>query len=506
MIRSCLRDIKVLDFSQIGAGPACSMILGDFGASVIKVEPPDGDIGRRLGPPWYGSQSPAFIAFNRNKRSICIDLKNADGNAVARRLALEADVLVESFRPGVMDKLGLGYASLSHERPRLIYCAISGYGQTGPLSRQAGVDGILQAASGLMGLVGDETSSPQKVQAPIVDVSTGYIGALAVLAALMERQNTGRGSYLDISLFATAVALQQSAVTSFLGDGRQPTKIGSAAPYSAPNEAFEASDGWIMVAAYIGERWKRLCDLLELPHLAEDPRFKTSSDRVTNRAAMREELRAAFYRRSCAEWLARLSDADILCSRVADYVDGQSSACSPQHGDQPGPSCYRLVSRTGFANKRLRVQPDPLHPTAAAGGARAVDPCRRGVHITRNRRSPFLRSNHGRLSEAIDRRLKLGAWSEGDDALNSPSRCAAASETKVGRVICRASVSSAVTVRSTSLFSGERRPLMLSHRTAQHREEYEEIITTAIATYAAFGRACRARPREKPLPWSDARG
>jgi len=321
MIRSCLGDIKVIDFSQIGAGPACSMMLGDFGARVVKVEPPDGDIGRRLGPPWYGNQSPAFIAFNRNKRSICIDLKNADGKAVALRLALGADVLVESVRPGVMDKLGLGYESLSRERPRLIYCAISGYGQTGPLSRQAGVDGILQAASGLMGLIGDETSGPQKVQAPIVDVSTGYIGALAVLAALVERQNTGRGSYLDISLFATAVALQQSAVTSFLGDGRQPAKIGSAAPYSAPNEAFECSDGWIMVAAYIGERWSRLCNLLELPHLAEDPRFKTSSDRVTNRAAMREELSAAFQRRSCTEWLARFSDADILCSRVADYPD-----------------------------------------------------------------------------------------------------------------------------------------------------------------------------------------
>jgi crotonobetainyl-CoA:carnitine CoA-transferase CaiB-like acyl-CoA transferase len=172
-----------------------------------------------------------------------------------------------------------------------------------------------------MGLIGDDTSGPHKVQAPIVDVSTGYIGALAVLGALMERQKTGRGNYLDISLFATAVALQQSAITSFLGDGQQPAKIGSAAPYSAPNEAFEANDGWIMVAAYIGERWDRLCKLLELPHLVKDPRFKTSSDRVTNRAAMREELGKAFRRRSCAEWLACLSNADILCSRVADYAD-----------------------------------------------------------------------------------------------------------------------------------------------------------------------------------------
>jgi crotonobetainyl-CoA:carnitine CoA-transferase CaiB-like acyl-CoA transferase len=321
MIRTCLDGIGVLDFTQIGAGPTCTMMLGDFGARVIKVEPPAGDLGRHLGPPWYGSHSPVFIAFNRGKQSICIDLKSTGGKLVAQRLARQADVLVESFRPGVMDQLGLGYAALSAEHPSLIYCAVSGYGQTGPLAQEAGVDGILQAASGLMGLIGDDRSGPCKVQAPIVDVSTGYIGALAVLAALMERQKTGRGSYLDISLFATAVALQQSAVTSFLGDGQQPAKLGSAAPYSAPNEAFEASDGWIMVAAYIGERWRRLCELLALPHLVEDPRFKTSSDRVVNRAAMRQELGEAFRRRSCAEWLALFSAADILCSKVADYQD-----------------------------------------------------------------------------------------------------------------------------------------------------------------------------------------
>ncbi len=218
MIRTCLRGVEVLDFSQIGAGPTCTMMLGDFGANVVKVEPVEGDAGRRLGPPWYGSESPVFVSFNRNKRSISIDLKNEAGRGVARRLALKADVLVESFRPGVMQKLGLGYETLSQERPELIYCAISGYGQTGPLAQRAGVDGILQAASGLMGLIGDENAGPCKVQAPIVDVSTGYIGALAVLAALVERQNTGRGAYLDINLFATAVALQQSAITSFFGE------------------------------------------------------------------------------------------------------------------------------------------------------------------------------------------------------------------------------------------------------------------------------------------------
>jgi crotonobetainyl-CoA:carnitine CoA-transferase CaiB-like acyl-CoA transferase len=321
MIRTCLDGIRVLDFAQIGAGPTCTMMLGDFGARVVKVEPPAGDHGRRLGPPWYGALSPVHIAFNRGKQSICIDLKDPAGREVAYRLALKSDVLVESFRPGVMDQLGLGYRALSAERPDLVYCAVSGYGQTGPLAQEAGVDGILQAASGLMGLIGDGVSGPCKVQAPIVDISTGYIGALAVLAALMTRAKTGRGALLDVSLFATAVALQQSAVTSFLGDGQKPAKLGSAAPYSAPNEAFEASDGWIMVAAYIGDRWRRLCEILELPLLADDSRFRTSSDRVVNRTTMRAVLGAAFRRRSCNEWLPQLKAADILCSKVADYAD-----------------------------------------------------------------------------------------------------------------------------------------------------------------------------------------
>jgi crotonobetainyl-CoA:carnitine CoA-transferase CaiB-like acyl-CoA transferase len=321
VIRTCLDGIRVLDFTQIGAGPTCTMMLSDFGAHVVKVEPPAGDHGRRLGPPWYGALSPVHVAFNRGKQSICLDLKAPAGKEVALRLALGSEVVVESFRPGVMDDLGLGYRTLSAERPGLVYCAVSGYGQTGPLAQAAGVDGILQAASGLMGLIGDDASGPCKVQAPVVDVSTGYMAALAVLAALMTRGRTGRGTFLDVSLFATAVALQQSAVTSYIGDGQLPAKIGSAAPYSAPNEAFEASDGWIMVAAYLGDRWRRLCEILELPELVDDPRFATSSDRVVNRPAMRAALGEAFRRRSCAEWLPRLEAADILCSKVADYAD-----------------------------------------------------------------------------------------------------------------------------------------------------------------------------------------
>jgi crotonobetainyl-CoA:carnitine CoA-transferase CaiB-like acyl-CoA transferase len=321
MIRDCLQGLSVLDFTQIGAGPTCTMMLADFGADVIKVEPPAGDVGRQLGPPWYGAHSAVFVAFNRGKRSIGLDLKQQAGRDVARRLALQADILVESFRPGVMDGLGLGYAALSAESPKLVYCAVSGFGQTGPKAHEAGVDGILQAASGLMGLIGDEVAGPCKVQAPIVDVSTGYIATTAVLAAVVERTRTGRGGFLDVSLLATAVALQTSALTGYLGDGKQPARIGSAAPYSAPNEAFQAADGWVMVAAYIGDRWNRLCQLLGLPEMVEDARFNTSSNRVHNRPAMRAALAPSFARRTCGELIAQLKAADIPCSKVADYPD-----------------------------------------------------------------------------------------------------------------------------------------------------------------------------------------
>jgi crotonobetainyl-CoA:carnitine CoA-transferase CaiB-like acyl-CoA transferase len=322
MLRTALAGTKVVDFSQIGAGPTCSMFLGDLGADIIKVEPPAGDIGRLLGPPWaQDSVSSVFAAFNRNKRSICLDLKSPEGLEAARRLVNDCDVIVESFRPDVMDRLGLGFAAVSRVNPRIVYCSVSAYGSTGQGARLAGVDGIIQAASGLMGLIGDEGQPPSKVQAPIVDVTTGYIATISVLAQLLQRQQTGQGGFLDVSMLAAAVALQQSSVTGFLGDGDLPARLGSAAPYSAPNEAFETSDGWVMVAAYQGGRWERLCELLQRPDLCGDPRFATSSQRVANRTAMRQALAIPFAKQSCAYWIGRLQEQDILCSKVCDYRD-----------------------------------------------------------------------------------------------------------------------------------------------------------------------------------------
>jgi len=319
MLRNALDGLTVVDFTQIGAGPTCTMLLGDMGARVIKIEAPAGELGRGLGPGWIGPDSALFHGFNRNKLGVSLDLKSPDGVSVARRLIADADIVVESMRPGVMSRLGLGHETLAAEHPALIYCSISAYGQQGPYADRAGVDGIVQADSGLMSLIGLPGGEPCKVQAPIVDVMTGYVACMGVLAKLAQRAHDGKGGQLDVNLLNSALALQQSSITSHLADGELPVRSGSAAPYSAPNQAFETADGWIMVAAYTPDRWERLCRLLGLPELVSDPRFATSPLRVANRHAMVCALTAAFRTRSTAEWLPVLQDADILCSRVAGY-------------------------------------------------------------------------------------------------------------------------------------------------------------------------------------------
>lgn len=321
MLSHALTGLTVIDFTQIAAGPISTMLMADMGARVIKVEPPDGELGRGLGPGWIGDDSALFHAFNRNKDGVALDLKSAEGVAVARRLIAGADIVVESMRPGVMDRLGLGYAQVSAEHPALIYCSISAYGQTGPYADRAGVDGVIQADSGLMSLIGTEDSEPCKVQSPVVDVMTGYVAVMGILAKLAQRQRDGEGGHLDVNLLNAALALQQSSLTSYLADGELPVRAGSAAPYSAPNQAFRTANGWIMVAAYMPERWRRLCQTLGVPALIEDPRFATSPLRVANRAAMVEALTQVFVTRTTDQWLTMLRDADILCARVSSYAD-----------------------------------------------------------------------------------------------------------------------------------------------------------------------------------------
>ncbi|MBF7730561.1 CaiB/BaiF CoA transferase family protein [Pseudomonas sp. N040] len=318
MLSSALKGIRVIDFTQVVAGPTCTQTLADMGAEVIKIEAPGGDLCRAL-PPFVGGESLPFMAINRDKQSVVLDLK--DPAQVARAIALidTADILVECFRPGVMQRLGLGYEALRERNPRLIYCSISAYGQHSPDKDLPGVDGVIQAVSGLMSVTGMPDSEPCKVQVPVVDMVTGYLASISVLGALALRQREGVGQQLDVSMFGSAIALQQLGISTYLHDREIPARTGSAAPYSTPNEALRCADGWIMVAAYHPARWQAFCRVLGVPELADDSRFAEAGVRLKHRAELIALLEQELTKRSKHEWLPLLQQADIICGVINDY-------------------------------------------------------------------------------------------------------------------------------------------------------------------------------------------
>ena len=318
-INQALEGIRVLDFTQIGAGPLCGMQMGDMGAEVIKIEAPTGDIGRKLGPPWQNGESVVSMCFNRNKRSLIIDLKQPEGAELVKQLATKSDVVLESFRPGVMDRLGIGYEALRAVNPKLIFASVSAYGQTGPWRDKPGVDGIVQAVSGLMSNIGDENSPPMKVLVPAVDMVTGFLTTSTVMAALRVVDTTGQGQHLDMSLYNSAIMFQQSAIASYLSSGDKPVRIGTAAPYSAPNEAYPTKDGWIMIAAYHDDRWLALCRLLGKVELATHQDFVTIPLRVRNRKKLMTELTVLLASKTSAQWQILMEAQDIICGPIAEY-------------------------------------------------------------------------------------------------------------------------------------------------------------------------------------------
>jgi crotonobetainyl-CoA:carnitine CoA-transferase CaiB-like acyl-CoA transferase len=319
-MKKALEGIKVLDLSQVAAGPACTMFLGDLGAEVFKVEPPSGDMGRMLGPPFINGQSAVFLSLNRNKKGIVIDLKTPAGVDILRKMAQKCDVFMESFRPGVTARLGIDYDTMKQKNPNLIYCSISAYGQTGPWKHKPGVDGIIQGSSGLMSIIGAEGGPPCKVQAPVVDLATAMTGTFSILGALFVRERSGVGQRIDISMYNAAIMLQQTSIASYLASGELPSKAGSAAPYAAPNEALRTKDGSIMIAAYQGPKWKALCKLVGCEHLLNDPRFVDNPSRIAHRQELVEILEKVFREKTSAEWLEILEKEDaILSGPVATY-------------------------------------------------------------------------------------------------------------------------------------------------------------------------------------------
>lgn len=315
-----LDGIHVLDLSQGAAGPMAGMILGEHGAEVVKVDPPTGEWGRNLGPPFVGGQAAAYLGMNRNKRSIAIDLKHPRGVGVALALAQDCDVVLESFRPGVLDRLGLGYDALAARTPGLVYCSISAFGQDGPWRDKPGVDGIVQAVSGIMSVTGESDGSPVKVGVPAADTMGAMAAVQGVLLALLGRGRSGLGQRVDVSLLDAMLMFQTVPLSMYLASGTLPGRHGSAAPYAAPNEAFPTADGYVMVAAYWPDRWRALLEVLGCLELADDARFATGASRVENRSAMKAELAKRFETRPTAHWLAALEAVDVLCAPINDYA------------------------------------------------------------------------------------------------------------------------------------------------------------------------------------------
>lgn len=355
-----LHGIRVLDLSAGAAGPICTMVLGDLGADVIKVEPPEGEWGRTLGPPFVRGVAAAFLGMNRNKRSIAADLKRPGAAEVVRRLARTSDVFVESFRPGVTARLGVDYEVLAAINPRLVYCAITAFGSVGPWRDRPGVDGIVQAVSGLMSVTGTADGPPVKVGVPAADMVGAHLAVEAILAALFARERTGRGQRVEISLLDALIAFQAVPLSMYLASGEAPARLGSAAPYAAPNEAFPTRDGYIMVAAYSPQRWKSLCDLIGRSELATDPRFADNAARVRNRAALVQVLSEVFRQRPSAEWLEVLEAADILCGPLVTYPE------LPSHPQVVANEMIVSVSHPELGMNRIPGIPHRLTDTPAS--------------------------------------------------------------------------------------------------------------------------------------------
>jgi crotonobetainyl-CoA:carnitine CoA-transferase CaiB-like acyl-CoA transferase len=327
-----LKDLKVIDLSHIMAGPTCSMLLADMGADVIKVERiPDGDDARRMVPPAIADQSAAFLIMNRNKRGIALDLRAEAGRDVLSRLLKNADVLIENFRRGTMEQMGFGYAAVHALNPRLIYCAISGFGRTGPYAERGGFDLVAQGMTGLMSITGEGPGHPPtKVGAPITDITSGILACVGILAALHSRESTGQGQMVDTSLFEAGIIHTYWHSAVCFATGRAPGPMGSAHPLNAPYQAFPTSDGWLTVGAANQGNWLRLVEALGAPELRDDPRFSANADRMRHLGALTEALTPLFKRRSSAEWLRRLEQAGVPAGPVLEvgqmHADPQALA------------------------------------------------------------------------------------------------------------------------------------------------------------------------------------
>jgi formyl-CoA transferase len=313
--------MKVVELAHIMSGPVCGMMLADMGADVVKVEKvPDGDDSRRFSPILPSGESASFMIVNRNKRGIGLNLKSEGGREVLKRLLSDADVVTENYRAGTMEKFGLGYDTLKELNPGLIYCAISGFGRTGPFGEKGGFDLIAQGMSGMMSMTGEEGREPVKAGSPVADINSGILAALGIAAAYVQKLRTGRGQMVDTSLFEAGLQQMFWPAASYLADGTILPKMGSANSTSAPYQVFKTSDGWINIGAANQSNYERLLDVLDAPQLASDPRFATNALRLQHREALVAILNELLVRRSTDEWMAQFDRIGLPAGPVLDIA------------------------------------------------------------------------------------------------------------------------------------------------------------------------------------------
>jgi formyl-CoA transferase len=314
-----LGDILVVDLSRILAGPYCTMLLADYGAEVLKIEQPgQGDGTRQWGPPWLKGESAYFLSVNRNKKSLTLNLKSAEGQQVLRDLVAEADVLIENFLPGTTQRMGIDYETLAAANPGLIYCAITGYGQTGPYRERPGYDFMIQAQGGLMSLNGPPAGEPYKVGVAIVDITAGLFACSAILSALHERSHSGLGQYIDVALLDTQVAWLANVAHNYFASGETPVRYGNGHPNIVPYETFPTADGHIALAIGSDGQYRKFCKIVNRPDLGEDERFQSNDGRVKNRQVLIPLLQELFSTRDSDDWIKLLVEARIPVGPIND--------------------------------------------------------------------------------------------------------------------------------------------------------------------------------------------
>jgi crotonobetainyl-CoA:carnitine CoA-transferase CaiB-like acyl-CoA transferase len=318
---SALAGITVLEICNVAAGPFCGMLLADMGADVIKVENPEGGDTLRSWPPISDGYSENFASLNRNKKSVTLNLKDPADLALARELAQTVDVLIENNRPGVMDRLGLGYAQLREANPKLVYCSISAYGQSGPRSQEGGFDLTIQAMSGIMSVTGEAGGEPVKCGVPVADFSAGLYGAFAIASALRAAQASGQGTHIDVPMLGATLGIAALQTSEFFGSGKDPVKLGSAHPRNAPYQAFRCQGGYFGMAAGNQALWKAVCATVGREDLLADPRFTDTSARARNQTALRDILEAIFASEDAQTWLSRFRAAGVPCAPINTYSE-----------------------------------------------------------------------------------------------------------------------------------------------------------------------------------------